>query len=373
MDNEALPNATVDSEPEESKAEGKKIVRRVIARPATPTRLPELVKRQASVSYYQRMLKGRLFTLEVRLDDASGPDDQSATREGTVTVQPVVPGALVSPALADISSNPGSVVSFSVMPLCYGKLPNARVELRSRGKSLDSIATPTKVGRRRLAGFLLLLTLLLVGLLIWDRHVQPLEPYFLEVIPQPEPPPLRQGPTGDAAGRGAGGDVQPPAATTEPPQADQPTTPRPRGGGGRPGGGGGGPSMPSLPPPPDLSKIAEPKWLPYRGENAIDRWLERESAVGKRKMETDSNELSDLVVVGLNSINQWKFGGNLANDGKDRSVFVWTYNGWEVLRNFSMAEVYVAAILITLTVIAWILTGPSRSRRRGNVVELSIP
>jgi hypothetical protein len=332
---EPLPKVTEKVVPPRPPAK-KKVVRRVIAR--LPKRLPEIVKRQATVSYYRKMHKGRLFTLAVRLGDASAPQDAPATRDGTLTVQPVVPGALVSPALADISAKPGSEVQFMVLPLCFGRLPNARVEFRSRGKTLERVPLKSKVARRRFVGFLLLLTIVLVGLIVWDRHVSRLEPFYQRVKEQPPPPPLIQ--------EGAGG-----------------AGPR------RQGGAGGM----TLPPPPDLSKMPPTQYVPYWGGNAIDAWLEDKADSAQKRVDLDSHELSDVGILALKWVNDQKFGGQWTLDRKDRSVLVWTYSGWEVLRNFTMAEVYVAVFLLTLTVIAWILTGPSRAMRKSSAFEVAIP
>jgi hypothetical protein len=113
--------------------------------------------------------------------------------------------------------------------------------------------------------------------------------------------------------------------------------------------------------------------VPYWGANAIDAWLEDKADSAQKRVDLDSHELSDVGILALKWVNDQKFGGQWTLDRKDRSVLVWTYSGWEVLRNFTMAEVYVAVFLLTLTVIAWILTGPSRAMRKSSAFEVAIP
>jgi hypothetical protein len=354
--NDALPQATEDPEPVSaqppytppaapSPAAAHKLapVRRQIIR-AVP-RQPELVQRQATVSYFRKLRKGRVCALTVKLDEAS-KNAPPATREGTITVEPVIPGALVYPSHAELSTQPGSEYRFSVLPLCSGKLRPARVEFRARGKSLQSMPVKMKVVRRRLAWLLLFFTIIVTGLMVWDRHISPFEPMFVEVrheqpaasIPQNQPQQRRQG------------------------------DPR--------GGGAAIASAEGLTPPPavNASALTPPKELPLYGEAAIDGWIAHHARRSSSRWEYGGCEITDLAVLGLDAVHSWKFGGDwLEDDEKDKSVITWTYRGRSILYNLPMSEVCVGALLLSITALVWYVQGPARARRRSPAFEVSIP
>jgi hypothetical protein len=134
----------------------------------------ERVRRQPVISYYRRMLRGKLYPLDVTIGEegakrpAAGQGGSSATGP-TIQVQPVVPGAQVSPPAADVATNPGSRVRFWVLPLNRGKLPDARVEFRDQGRLLSNEPLRMKSGTRRLAWFFLLLAIALPAWALYLR------------------------------------------------------------------------------------------------------------------------------------------------------------------------------------------------------------
>ena len=354
--NDPLPQAMVDPEPSAAEnlnsahaapatVASQKLVpiRRQIVR-AVP-REPEIVKRQATVTYFRKMRKGRLCAMIVRLDERGGKDAPAATREGTVIVEPIIPGSLVYPSRAEVSTQPGSEVRLTVLPLSYDKPKVARIEFRSRGKTNESMRLPVKVVRRRLACLLLFVTVVLTALLAWDRHISSFEPIYVHVVRE--------------------------AAPAIPPANQQRSTADPRPPQGRPGTAEG-----IVQPPagaPTASALKPPPEVPYRGEAAIEKWLEVESKRSSRNV-TGDYELRDVAVLGLDAIHGWKFGGGFLEDNdNDQSLLIWGYRGWAILRNIPMSEVYLCGFLLGLTVLAWYLQGPARARRRSAAFEVAIP
>jgi hypothetical protein len=102
------------------------------------------VRRKPVVRFHSRMVRGRLYPLVVQLRDEDGRRpgatiNGDGSHGGIVTVQPIIPGALVSPASVDLSTAPGSQAHFWVTALSIGRLRDARVEFRSGSRLLDSI------------------------------------------------------------------------------------------------------------------------------------------------------------------------------------------------------------------------------------------
>jgi hypothetical protein len=275
------------------------------------------------------MLPRKLRPLTVTLQDAAGKDAPPARSEGTLTVQPIIPGALVTPALADISTAPGSTARFTVLPLATGKLRDARVELRFRGKNVETTALSIKATRRCFAKCLFVLAILVTGLLAWDRHVSRWDPYYaredLEGF-NPMPPNMQ----GTAGAAGA-----------------------------------------VLPPPPKEGEERGPKVIPYRGEKAIALRIADNYKSSSERWISGNAEIKDVFYVCVGTIDTWRFGGEWS-EGQDQSIFIWGYNLWQVLRNIPMAEVYVGVLLVGLAALVWFMTGASRSRATGRAFELAV-
>jgi hypothetical protein len=120
------------------------------------------------------MLRGKLYPLVVKLQEEgaarSGSSSAAPAAAGpTVQVQPVVPGALVTPATAEIATTPGSSARFWVLPLCRGKLNDARVDFHAQGRPVQSEPLKMKVVRRRLMWVLLFLAIALPCLIAYVR------------------------------------------------------------------------------------------------------------------------------------------------------------------------------------------------------------
>jgi hypothetical protein len=136
-------------------------------RPSAPAASGPAIRRQPVVAFYRRMLPARVYPLTVTLEADKGAAATGADRP--VLVRPVIPGCHVMPAEAELSSRPGSKARFWVTPLCRGQLPEAQVEYRTPERLIGQTALTMKVGRRRLARWLLLLTFVLPLLTAWLR------------------------------------------------------------------------------------------------------------------------------------------------------------------------------------------------------------
>jgi hypothetical protein len=313
---------TVDPLPEVSAEADKRVFAlRRGSQPAAAPPLPEVVQRKAVYSFGRRMLSRRLQSLVVTMQapDKNAPPSGG---EGIVTVQPVVPGALVTPALADVSTSPGSTVRFSVLPLVKGKLRDARVELRQRGRAVDSTPLPMKVTRRCFAKCFLLFAILITVLLAYDRHVTRWYPSFTYEMP------TQFAPKPAAPGRG----------------------------------------MPSLPPPP---KPGEDPYITVtlKGEAAVSKWFELKTVEADRAMK-GSAEVSHYVIYALGWIHSYKYGGDEESSGD--SLFILALRGWEFIRSVQMAEVYVGALLIGLALVVYFLSGASRGRKTSRLFDAAI-
>ena len=67
-----------------------------------------------------------------------------------LVVEPIFPGCLVSPAMASVDArrDPNATVRFHLTPISEGDLRDARVEIRSRGQTVEVISTPAVVASR---------------------------------------------------------------------------------------------------------------------------------------------------------------------------------------------------------------------------------
>jgi len=135
------------------------------ARPADAPPSGPGIQCESVVSYYRKMFRGKVYPLTLRISGtgSNGP---------VVEVHPVIPGALVSPATVFASAKDGAKATFHVTPLASGKLPDARVEVRSRGRLLNEIPLKmkAKAGRGWLFKLFCLLTVLLPCLFYYHRY-----------------------------------------------------------------------------------------------------------------------------------------------------------------------------------------------------------
>jgi outer membrane biosynthesis protein TonB len=135
------------------------------------------VRRKPVVRFHARMVLGKLYPLLVQLRDEGGKNTVAINGDGThggaVTVQPIIPGALVSPTAMDISTATGSEARFWVTPLALGKLRDARVELRTGHRILESV--PLTRGPDWLVSILgAVLTAIIVALALFAANVEPM-------------------------------------------------------------------------------------------------------------------------------------------------------------------------------------------------------
>lgn len=119
------------------------------------------VRRIPVIRFNARMLRGRVYPLVVQLRADKNSPDGAGISGGTVTVHPIVPGALVTPQWQEMSTAAGSEARFYVTPVAIGKLREARVEFRSGNRILETVPLV-----RGLDWIILLVSLILTGPII---------------------------------------------------------------------------------------------------------------------------------------------------------------------------------------------------------------
>ena len=145
---------------------------------AEVTRGPS-VKIQPKVHYYRRMRTGRLHRMVIRIEPEGNVAAASSVAAGNltpVTIQPIVPGALVTPTMSDVPLRTGGEAVFYVLPMVTGKIPEARLELAIAGRHFTNALLPMRANRGLLTRLMLLLTLL-VTLFLASVPLNTWEPY----------------------------------------------------------------------------------------------------------------------------------------------------------------------------------------------------
>jgi hypothetical protein len=360
------------------------------------------------------MLPGRVYPLVVQFNEDPRAPGQRPGEAATVTAHPIIPGAQVMPAVAELSTAPGSSATFWVTPIVRrGRLPQARIEFRSQGKLLQTMPLRMKVARRWLTWLFVLLTIALPLGLAYLRANPSMWRAEITAYPDQKPPPgFEQGPPEGVPG------AQPPAGGTVPPgrpvddmspgnkpkppfKPRKPQTPpkdmgEPVSGHVYEGAGAavsgvaeaersaalGGmdelaadesealppptekattkpPSQPEGQAPPgsdDDSKPSKGKTIIIkRDEDAVEYWVEQQG-----KQIPESIEDWDTATPF-----QWVI-------YQAKPVIVNGYHAFGVLRNMQRAELYAFLILVILTLIVWFVQKPARVRRCGPVVEIPV-
>lgn len=156
-----------------------------------------VVRRQPVFRGYRRMKRGQMYTMAVTIEAEGGGKTEPTGSEPQVTVQPVIPGAMVTPNTYDILLQPGAEAVFSVLPMATGKLAGSRIEILRNGRKLTSLNVPMRVQRGRFMTFMVVLTLLALLLVWWPwqpkwTHVQAPKPGAAPALSpdgNPLPPP----------------------------------------------------------------------------------------------------------------------------------------------------------------------------------------
>ena len=370
----------------------------------------QVVTTRPVVTFYRRMLPKRLYPLTVRLSpgaaSAHEADEFEAEQETgpKVTIEPVIPGSMVTPPRVEVRADSNEPVRFWVLPLCRGRLRDARVTFRtSRGETSD-IPLSMRVGSRRFAWFLLLLAIVVPLLILWQKS-DPWEykAWILESrkffeVPKPDdaapardegaqpakPQPPNKGqpnrgkkPSGrmrvshsvrtpnwlgkteaqhladgqsnrQLAQRGA---VPPDNQKAEKNRRPRRPGPQRRGDGRPPMGGGGAVTLPPPPPPEEQIPTA---WVQYRGAKAISKWCDAKRKIFKDTpfVEMDTGIILTLGICEL------------------EPVFVWSYEKFEIVRNLQWSEVYLALILAVPALLVFAMLSPSRGRAQGPTLEI---
>jgi hypothetical protein len=170
---------------------------------------PEKTQYQLLVRFYARMRRHRVYPFQVSLQKYN-PGRGVADSATPVTVRPMIPGAVVTPAELELRpGHPESQSTFYVTPMAKGSLRGASVQLLSRGSVIQQVATPCRSVTQRLTLLLGLLTILVTALLLYYLKFHPLEGYVrvVRTIPNPllNPTPDMPRPAMMAGGGGGGG------------------------------------------------------------------------------------------------------------------------------------------------------------------------
>jgi hypothetical protein len=130
---------------------------------------------QLSVRYYATMKPQRVYPLVVEVPRGRNAVPADAPTGLTVTLRPVIPGAVVVPAELPLEvSRPGAQATFHVTPVAKGRLPDARVVVLYDGRPVQELRTRMAARTQRLTWALLLLTVLLPPLLVHWTSTAPL-------------------------------------------------------------------------------------------------------------------------------------------------------------------------------------------------------
>lgn len=310
--------------------------------PGMEMRTNIVVRRQPVIRYFRRARVGQVHSLQVRIEAEGAAGSRSGSEitgtEPMVTIQPVIPGAIITPASADILLQPGSEANFSVLPLGHGRLRGARVDLSRQGRKLTSVDLPMRANRGRLVRFFVLLTIL--GLIIikypwkayWEYSIEKVTPAVVK-----EPAPKEKTPD--------------PAA---PPEADGNNPPKPDKDAPAPSG-----ATPKL-----LGGTVDKKnqMLKFEHDEAIRQYIDihagklglGEKAAGLAKPVQDWTSF-DFFIAGAFHI---------------KPGILWTYNGILTIRETPLGDMYFLGVMAGLTLIASVLTRPLQRRMPGPMLEV---
>jgi hypothetical protein len=183
------------------------------------------------VSYYATMKPQRVYPLVVEV--SRGPGSSDGPTGATVTLRPVVPGALVAPAELPLEvSRPGARATFHVTPVAKGRLPEACVRVLHDGRQVQELRTRMTAKTQRMTWVLLLLAIVLPPLVVQWAITDPLRgrvPVMRKASHEPkvaeEPTKEEDGPK-PAEGKAKGPGKAPPNAAP-PPLPPQPPVQQP--------------------------------------------------------------------------------------------------------------------------------------------------
>jgi hypothetical protein len=137
-------------------------------------RTAAVVRRQPVYYGVRRLTRGRGYTFTVRIEAEKNAQTEVTGAEPLVTVQPIIPGAVVAPSTADVPLTPGSEAVFSLLPLAVGKVSGARIDILRQSRKLTSLKVPLRVSRgwfMTIMALIAILALLLVKSSWQPRYV----------------------------------------------------------------------------------------------------------------------------------------------------------------------------------------------------------
>jgi hypothetical protein len=173
------------------------------------------------VCYYATMKPQRVYPLVVEVVRGQGAADGPSGV--TVTLRPVVPGALVAPAELPLEvARPGAQATFHVTPVAKGRLPEACVRVLHGGRTVQELRTRMTAKTQRTTWVLLLLALILPALVVhWTitNRLSGTVPYIHTApLEEAKNDAAAKGDNGGKRGGGGGGglSLQPPVFVDKP-------------------------------------------------------------------------------------------------------------------------------------------------------------
>jgi hypothetical protein len=168
------------------------------------------------IHYYSQMKVNRVYPLSVEVTGENAPS-------GRVQIRPVIPGALVTPAVCEMELNAGrSAQDFAVTPLVRGALKDARIGFYSAGRSLTEIPVRMRGVRQAWTWAFLVMAIALPAIVYsltscvdWSRAAgtpwtKPLPPQMARAADTPPEPvsPTAMGMRGGGGAEGRGGGAE---------------------------------------------------------------------------------------------------------------------------------------------------------------------
>lgn len=272
---------------------------------------PGVVRRQPVFYGYRRMKRGQMYPMTIKIE-AEGPGraTEAGAAEPLVTVQPVIPGAMVTPNTCDIQLQPGAEAVFSVLPMASGKLTGARVDILRQGRKLTTMNIPMRTQRGRFMTFMALLTLGLL-LLVWSGW----EPKYTQVTEQLVAAGPRLSPDGNP-----------------------------------------------LPPDPNAKPEIQKVETKFEGAEAIEQFLK----VNGGKLGFGSEPAKDP-----RGIRDWSsFDFLVAGMQYIKPVLMGAYNVLHVIRTTPLGDLYLLACLAGFALLVSFLRRPRRTKLAGPLLEV---
>lgn len=296
-----------------------------------------IVRRQPVIRYFRRARVGQVHSMQVRIEAEGAVGSRSGSEitgtEPMVTIQPIIPGAIITPASADVLLQPGSEANFSVLAFGSGKLRGAHVNLTRQGRKLTTIDLPMRANRGRLVRFMVILTILGFLLIKYPWHV-----HWEYTIEKMMPNPIKEQSPANAASK--------PTTNGTAPKLDKDAP------------------TPNVNPPKttDAPLSLQKQVMTFEHEEAIRQYIDVHAAkLGYG--EKASKEPKPMPEWG-------SFDFMIAGAYYIKPGLVWSYTGLQTIRATPLGDMYFLGIMAGLTLIAAVLTRPVQRRFPGPMLEV---